>query len=216
MAETPTTGDDLSQWSNDVLLAELERRRAGSDDAPAKLVWQPLVKSEGSLIEMVERAVATLASDAMEKRVSFHLAEARAPMAVTMDTDLMAELMRNLVSHAVDGAPEGSQVRIDFGTESLRNGRRAADGVVEARRVSVQDTGDRYTSEQLSVLFSLRSRSDDDGSRLRDPRLVICERIVRDHRGTIRAAAKLVGGAVITVVLPVKEVHRPTTRGAGQ
>jgi PAS domain S-box-containing protein len=121
------------------------------------------------------------------------------------DAMRLAQVVRNLVSNALQFTPPGKEVSVEFAETELPAGRRADDvGTVAALRLTVADEGVGIPADELESVFdkfyqSSKTRTGAGGTGLG---LAICREIVAAHRGTIAARNRAQGGAAFDVTLP--------------
>src|SRR6185437_10503271 len=107
------------------------------------------------------------------------------------------QVMVNLVLNSLDAMPTGGNLNVAVLV--------AGDWV----EVEVTDTGSGICGEVLPKIFQPFVSSKETGLGLG---LVISRRIVEDHGGTIEAANRAGGGAVIRVKLPAHETAEHAAR----
>jgi len=136
--------------------------------------------------------------DARAQRIELRLADDATN--VMGDPAKLHDVLRNLVENASNYSPEGGTIEI----RSRRNG-----GTVE---ITVADRGPGIPAADLPRIFERFYRV--DRSRTRDPGgtglgLSIVRHLVELHEGTVSAANREGGGAVITVKLPAIPIAQP-------
>jgi signal transduction histidine kinase len=136
--------------------------------------------------------------DARAQRIDLRLAGDAA--SVTGDPAKLHDVLRNLVENASNYSPEGGTIEV----ASRRVG-----SVVE---LTVADRGPGIPAGDLPRIFERFYRV--DRSRTRDPGgtglgLSIVRHLVELHEGTVSAANRDGGGAIITVRLPAVPVPQP-------
>lgn len=115
-------------------------------------------------------------------------------LTVNGNGDLLYQVWMNLLSNAVKFTPAG-------GTISVRAWKEGG-----ACKVSVADTGEGISAEELPHLFERFYKADKARERTGSSTglgLSIVQKIVRLHRGTVEAAGEPGKGAVFTVTLPL-------------
>jgi two-component system phosphate regulon sensor histidine kinase PhoR len=154
--------------------------------------------------ELLERVPGPLAAivAGVERDLDSQLSAKRQQVAVTVAPDAatvladpakLHDILRNLLENASNYAPDGSTLEIDA--------RREADGLA----ITVADRGPGIPESDLPRIFERFYRV--DRSRTRDPGgtglgLSIVRHLVELHGGSVRAANRTGGGAIITVTLP--------------
>ncbi len=114
-----------------------------------------------------------------------------------MDPDRLRTVFRNLLENAVQHSPAGSRVSVE-----VTNG----DGPKRNFVTCVfRDSGAGFPKEALGKIFEPFFTLRKGGTGLG---LAIAQRIVEEHGGEIGACNRPVGGAMVTVRLPVvRSVH---------
>lgn len=110
---------------------------------------------------------------------------------VRVDAERMRQVFENLVDNAIQHSPRGGNVRV-----TLRQVERGGRTFVEAR---VEDGGGGFRPADLERVFEPFFTRREGGTGLG---LSIVHRILDEHSGTIEAANRPEGGAVITLRLP--------------
>ena len=154
---------------------------------PVELTAEPELISE--LIDEVILSRSRAASDA---RVTLSRDFAKNLPPLTMDHSRLRQVFENLVDNAIQHSPAGGVVTI-AASEANNNGRSWIECVVK-------DNGPGIHSDDLGHIFQPFFTRREGGIGLG---LSIVQRIVEEHSGTVSAANRAEGGAVITVRLPV-------------
>ena len=100
-------------------------------------------------------------------------------------------MFENLIDNAIQHSPRGGKVQV-----TVRQVERSGRALVEAR---VEDGGSGFRPGDLERVFEPFFTRRDAGTGLG---LSIVHRIIDEHSGTIEAANRPEGGAVITLKLP--------------
>jgi signal transduction histidine kinase len=140
-------------------------------------------KSEGSIERVIDDAVRsrTVPEIAITTSIQDDLP------AVRMDRDRMRQAFENLIDNALQHSSRGGAVRL-FATSS--------DGYVECR---IEDEGPGFRESEIQHAFEPFYSRRAGGTGLG---LSIVERIIEQHDGSVSAANRPGGGAVVTVRLP--------------
>jgi hypothetical protein len=143
----------------------------------------------GSVNDVVDRVTGLVGKDPAAVRTTLvkELGEGLPP--VRLDEAQISQVLLNLMLNAVQVMPQGGQVTVRTGHDGP--------GYV---MVEVTDTGPGIPPEVLPRIFKPFFTTKHTGSGLG---LAICDRIVRDHGGTIEATNGRDGGATFRVRLPV-------------
>jgi signal transduction histidine kinase/CheY-like chemotaxis protein len=148
-----------------------------------------------SLVTVVADAVESLKAAAADKRVALDLEPAAEPYLILGDAERVRQIAVNLLTNALESAPEGGRVAVRVARES--------DGV----RLGVEHDGAGYEPGQLAQVF--------DGPRRGGPRtrkglglgLTIVRHLAELHSGHAAvASAGIDRGARFTVTFPVRAI----------
>jgi signal transduction histidine kinase len=113
---------------------------------------------------------------------------------ILMDPSRLVRVFINLIENAIEHAPADSEVTLDV--------RASSSGDAGRIEVVVRDAGPGFAPEDLPNVFTPFFSRRPGGFGLG---LAICERIVNEHHGKIVAGNAAVGGAVVTVDLPIAD-----------
>jgi signal transduction histidine kinase len=112
---------------------------------------------------------------------------------VWADEDMLATVMRNLLSNAVKFTPRGGRVSVFSSMEG------------DGERITVSDTGNGMTPEELGKLFRIDvhfSSPGTNGENGAGMGLILCRELVALNHGTIEARSEPGRGSRFTVTLP--------------
>lgn len=112
---------------------------------------------------------------------------------VYIDFGLMEQVLHNLVLNATQYAPEGTTISVSFNYDNA--------GKLIVR---VMDRGKGFSPTELSLLFNKFYRGDGAFSGGTGLGLSIVKGFVEAQGGSVSAANKEDGGAVITIEIPVR------------
>lgn len=177
-----TCGQTLLRLLNDLLdLARLESGKFSFDFEPSDM-GQVIRKSESQF-----------AGKLRARKIKIRYAGLDKPLVAVVDQEKIQQVAGNLLSNALNFAPEGSVVDV--------SARRSPDSV----RIEFRDRGPGIPTEELETVFdkfvqSSRTQSGAGGTGLG---LAICRQIVEAHGGRIWATNHPSAGAVFSVLLPV-------------
>jgi two-component system, NtrC family, sensor histidine kinase HydH len=159
---------------------------------PAKAERRPT-----DLAPVVQGVVGLVRGRAEKQRVAVRVELPPGGVTVTADEEQLRQVFVNLCLNALDAMPTGGTLILTVRTANPRQA-----------QVEVSDTGPGIPKAVLPRLFEPFVSSKDTGLGLG---LVISERSVRDHAGTIGAANRVGGGASFFVTLPAGDPHAQTT-----
>jgi signal transduction histidine kinase/response regulator RpfG family c-di-GMP phosphodiesterase len=117
---------------------------------------------------------------------------------VDADTELIRQLLLNLMSNAVKFTPSGGKVTVLLEEEA------------SAARIVVQDTGKGIPEDQLEKIFERFHQVDTSNTREHGGSglgLAICKNIVEWHDGKIWVENVKEAGAKFVVMLPMKDIY---------
>ena len=160
----------------------LELTKLESGQIQVKKEWVPLEEVVGSAVGRMEDQLG-------DRPLILDLAEAWVPL----DPVLLEQVLLNLLDNALKFSPPGSGIEIE--------------GRVRARqaRLTVSDHGPGFAEGEEERVFDKLYRGScsaaTEGAGLG---LAICRGIIQAHGGTIKAASRPLGGAQITLTLPVE------------
>jgi two-component system sensor histidine kinase KdpD len=161
----------------------LDMTRLASGALDVKREWIPVEELVGGVLTRLEDALSGRA-------VTTHVAGGLPLLSV--DPVLFEQVFVNLVENAIKHTPQGTDIEI------------GAAAVPEGIAITVADRGPGIPAGFEEVIFEKFRR----GSGVRSPGvglgLAICRGIVEAHRGTIRAQNRRGGGAVFTVLMPLR------------
>ncbi|MCU0964829.1 MAG: ATP-binding protein, partial [Burkholderiaceae bacterium] len=140
-------------------------------------------------VPLVEQVMSDVLPLAERRRIELECewpAEGVPPMPLQGDADLMAVLLRNLLDNAVRYAPEGSTVRLRFGTGSLR----------------VENDGAALPADVLAHLGERFHRVDGQAESGSGLGVSIVQRIAALHGLTLRYGTQADGQGVVAQLVP--------------
>lgn len=147
------------------------------------------------IIELLRKTMA-LASMAKDTHVQQELVETAEPVFVSGNDQLLTQAFLNLFINGFQAMGKEGKLRVTMALES-RSG-------MDYIRVEVKDTGPGIPANKLGQIYDpFYTTKGEHGTGLG---LVICQKIVETHKGTIAAANHPDGGAVFTVRLPVQSL----------
>ena len=141
----------------------------------------------GSIDVPLTKCLDTLRRQFEERRINVTVDKPSAMPPVALDKDQMEQVFFNIVKNALEAMHDGGSLSIEVSFD---------DNSVSA---TIRDSGDGMTDEQLAHLFEPYRTTKEKGTGLG---LMMSQRIVGDHGGTISAQSKPGLGTVFTVRLP--------------
>jgi len=155
---------------------------------------QALERTPADIREVVDRALAAVAAQHTEAKVTVERAYATALPQVPMDESLCVQVFQNLALNAYEAMePDGGTLHVEI-TPSLRDGGRGAE-------VTFCDTGPGIPPDRRQQVFDPFFTTKKNGVGLG---LAIVSKIVDEHRGSLRVEGEPGHGACFHVFLPVE------------
>ncbi len=141
----------------------------------------------GSVVDPLKSCIETLRPQFEERRIKLTLDFQSAIPPVALDRAQMEQVYFNILKNALEATRDGGSVVVTVGSDD--------DDVL----VVFRDDGMGMTTEQLAHLFEPYRTTKERGTGLG---LMISDRIVRDHGGTIAAESAKGEGTAFTIRLP--------------
>jgi PAS domain S-box-containing protein len=147
----------------------------------------------GSLRDAIRRGIRAAASLARDRGVSVKEEPQGSIPNLPLDAGRMEQVFENLVANAIQHSSKGGHVRVVSRVDAVDGSSRVV--------AAVEDEGKGIPRQEIPRLFEPFFSRRKGGTGLG---LSIVQRIVEAHGGTVTAANRAEGGAVFTVVLPVR------------
>ena len=151
-----------------------------------------------SLDRLLDDTFGLLRTRADQQRVVLERIIPTGDVTLSGDREQLRQVVLNLGLNALDAMPTGGTLSI-----AIRK-------VHQSVEVEIADTGPGIAKEMFPRLFQPFASSKDTGLGLG---LVICKRIVQDHRGRINAVNRVGGGARFFLCLPIEASDVDRTPG---
>jgi len=168
----------------------------------------PLLRSMVSLQQLTDEVCRLFRTEAESKQLRFAIDLPSADVQVGADGRRLLRVLINLVHNAVKFSPVGGTITVTVREVPIGFVRSRADGATSQRvTIQVADEGPGITPEDLPHIFDLFFKKKDPGD-IRTGRglgLHFCRLVMEAHGGSITAANRPSGGAVFSLLLPVKE-----------
>jgi two-component system, NtrC family, sensor kinase len=125
---------------------------------------------------------------------------------IIADGGYLQQVVLNLINNSMDAMPRGGELRLRL--------RHPANGEAREVAIEIEDTGEGIPPETLARIFEpmFTTKRMGTGAGLG---LAICDQIVRQHGGMIRAQSRVKHGTVFTINLPLDCREKPETPPAG-
>ena len=170
-------------------LQELAMAEAGQ----LNLVFQPV-----DIQEVIEKAVGSLKSQAMDKEVDLVADLPDELPLVETDAERLGQVLRNLLKNAIVNTPPGGEITIQA---------RTVDAQVE---VSVQDNGMGISAEHLPYVFERFYRADQSRARTTGGAglgLAIVKQLVEAQGGQVAIDSQVNAGTRVTFTSPIADLQ---------
>jgi signal transduction histidine kinase len=163
--------------------------------APARSAFAPL-----RVHDVLDHSLLLIGHRLGGKLISFNRRYAADPDTVHGDEHQLQQAFMNLLFNAIEAMGADGVLTVSTETAEARPGGRQV-------RIHIQDTGMGIPPENLKRLFEPFFTTKKTGTGLG---LTICQRIVHEHRGTIRARSGVNQGSTFSISLPL--LGSPSTK----
>ncbi|MFC1961858.1 ATP-binding protein [Chloroflexota bacterium] len=146
------------------------------------------------LSELLRRVVSNYEANALEKNIGIKLEEATETPEIRADPVRMEQVITNLLTNAIRHTPSGGNVTVMVKKD---------EGELT---ISVADTGEGITPEDLPHVFERFYRSGDSRSRTEGGTglgLAIAKQMVEAHGGKVQVESKIGTGSIFRILLPL-------------
>lgn len=138
---------------------------------------------------MLDKIVTLLDKDFLEHGIRFsYLKEKNVPL--YGDSDLLLQVILNLLKNSIKATPEGGKISLDFLTSN------------SGSLICVKDSGEGMTELTQSKMFDPFFSASKGGTGIG---LAVCHQIVEQHHGYFEVTSEVGQGATVTIVLPQME-----------
>ncbi|WJH36898.1 ATP-binding protein [Paenibacillus sp. CC-CFT747] len=173
----------------DLLLSELERIEIITGELLSMAKPQAVQLTRTDIRELIEYTIEFLSPQALMNRIEFTRRYEEASFPVLCEKNQLKQVFLNLLKNAIEAMPAGGEIRITLhrisGEECL---------------ILVEDQGCGIPEELLPRLgqpfYSLKEKGTGLG-------LMICHRIIKQHKGTITYTSKVKAGTRVEIRLPL-------------
>ncbi|WNQ12238.1 ATP-binding protein [Paenibacillus aurantius] len=173
----------------DLLLSELERIEIITGELLSMAKPQAAQLTSTDIRELIEYTIEFLSPQALMNRIEFIREYKDAAYPILCEKNQLKQVFLNLLKNAIEAMPAGGEIRITL--------RRTSE---EECTVSVEDQGCGIPEELLPRLgqpfYSLKEKGTGLG-------LMICHRIIKQHKGTITYTSKVKEGTRVEIRLPL-------------
>jgi signal transduction histidine kinase len=192
----PTTETIASVYEEAMLLNRLVddlQELAMAEAGQLKLVCQPV-----DIREVIDKAVQSLKSRAIEKEVSLERDLPDDLPLVEADAERLGQVLRNLMKNAIVNTPSGGKITIQA---------RTVESQVE---VSVQDNGTGISAEHLPYVFERFYRADQSRARSTGGAglgLAIVKQLVEAQGGQVAIDSQVDAGTRVSFTSPIADLQ---------
>jgi PAS domain S-box-containing protein len=180
--------DNSSIEYNDLLLSELERIETITSELLSLGKPQAVQLKRANLPELIENTLDLLAPQAMMNDIQFKLFVEDDDIELICEKNQLKQVFLNILKNAIEAMPEGGDIEIRL--EKASAGKCV---------ISIQDQGCGIPEELLPRLgepfYTLKEKGTGLG-------LMICNKIIKQHQGTITYQSKLKQGTLVQITLP--------------
>lgn len=185
----------LNKWENgaseinDLLLSELGRIETITSEMLTLGKPQAVQLHRTNLRELVENTLELLSPQAHLENIQFKLCVEESPFFITGEKNQLKQVILNVLKNAIEAMPEGGNIHIHL--------QKGEGGVCV---LTVQDEGCGIPEELLPRLgepfYSLKEKGTGLG-------LMICNKIIKQHHGSITYQSKAKQGTLVEIKLPL-------------
>jgi two-component system sensor histidine kinase HydH len=194
MARKDPTAGGLTEEDQDLIEQELQRIDRSLQAFLDYARPPQLARVDCDLKDLIRDALALVRGKLDGQGVTVELAIPDAGCRLLADPDQLRQVILNLLLNALDAMPQGGRLGITV-QPSIQQGYPWVE-------FTVTDTGSGIPAEILDRMFEPFVTGKETGVGLG---LVVCQRIVEDHHGTIRGMNRPDGGATFVVSLPIMQ-----------
>ncbi|WP_045514966.1 ATP-binding protein [Neobacillus niacini] len=185
----------LYQWENganeinELLLSELARIETITSEMLSLGKPQAVQHHRTNLQELVENTLELLSPQAHLENIQFKLCVEESSFFITGEKNQLKQVFLNILKNAIEAMPDGGNIHINL--QKSENGECV---------LSVQDEGCGIPEELLPRLgepfYSLKEKGTGLG-------LMICNKIIKQHQGSITYQSKEQQGTLVEIKLPL-------------
>jgi PAS domain S-box-containing protein len=187
----------LNKWENgadeinDLLLSELARIETITSEMLTLGKPQAVALHRTNLRELVENTLELLSPQANMQNIQFNLCVEDSSFFITGEKNQLKQVLLNILKNAIEAMPDGGNIHINL--------RKGENGECV---LSVQDEGCGIPEELLPRLgepfYSLKEKGTGLG-------LMICNKIIKQHNGSITYQSKAQQGTLVEITLPLAD-----------
>ncbi|WP_235846926.1 ATP-binding protein [Neobacillus soli] len=174
---------------DELLLSELERIEMITSELLSLGKPQAVQLNRANLREIIENTLELLSPQALMNDIQFNLSVEESPFFITCEKNQLKQVFLNILKNAIEAMEDGGEIQIN-----LRK------GIDDECIISVQDQGCGIPEELLPRLgepfYSLKEKGTGLG-------LMICNKIIKQHHGSITYKSKSKDGTLVEIKLPL-------------
>lgn len=152
-----------------------------------------------NLVELARDVGATFADEAARKSIDLELVALQDPVHASVQPDLVAELLANLLDNALQHTPRGGQVAVHVTANPLS--------------LRVDDSGAGVHESEREAIFQRFSRGREATGKGSGLGLAIARDIAALHGAVLGVSTATLGGASFQIVFPTVPTHRQRELG---
>jgi len=160
---------------------------------------------EHILQQTMSATLSEIASQLEEKHLQIIHDETAKVIPIEYDRMGITQIILNLMSNAIRFSPNRGKIHINYLREPARDNHPTMYGF------SIRDEGPGISPDQIGQINQILSGHAPETGLSSSLGLSLCWQIIHKHRGSMRAANHLDGGAVLTVLLPGQTVQDRTS-----
>jgi PAS domain S-box-containing protein len=174
---------------NDLLLSELNRIETITSELLTLGKPQAIQLNRANLQELIEYTIELLSPQALMNNIQFQLKVEESPFFITCEKNQLKQVFLNILKNAIEAMNKGGDIHINLRKSTN------SDCVI-----SFQDQGCGIPEELLPRLgepfYSLKEKGTGLG-------LMICQKIIKQHHGSITYQSKDQEGTLVEIKLPL-------------
>ncbi|WP_334076000.1 ATP-binding protein [Paenibacillus sp. A14] len=191
----------INQLHTDIMLSELDRINL--------IVSEFLILAKPQAVQFEVRdvrftlgdVISLLDSEAHLHNIEFHPHFSASPVLVHCEENQLKQVFINILKNAMEAMPGGGAIRLQLAEES------------GAAVIRVTDEGEGISKERLEKLGEPFYTNKEKGTGLG---LMVTQRIIEGHKGTMRIESELGKGTCVTIILPSADAKSDTDKGGKQ
>jgi len=161
----------------------------------------PINLMQSDIIPYVRYILESLHSIAEEKNIRLHFLSEIEELTIDYDPEIIEEIISNLISNAIKYTPNGGDVYLKIGTQSVTKGASKEELIVQVR-----DNGTGIAEDQLPYIFNRFYQVDDESTRKAEGTgigLALIKEYIHLLKGTIQVKSSIDKGTEFIIKLPV-------------